>query len=98
MLGLERIQLVSGRVVLFTRVARESRPILQAHLKKALALRSPLASRRMECCELSLCSGPGVETFTRMQTIVSCGADDARDLLVTLTDLSGRPGRQRKAR
>lgn len=88
MLGIERIRLTTGKVAFAAHVAHGSQAAFHAHLRAALALWNPLAATKMASCELSLRSRAGVETFVRMQSIVSLGANDAKDLLVTLTDLS----------
>lgn len=88
MLGVERIQLTTGKVPFAAHVAHRSQGAFHAHVRAALSLWNPLAATRMASCELSLRSRTGVETYVRMQTIVSLGVDDAKDLLLTLTDLS----------
>jgi PAS domain S-box-containing protein len=82
MLGFERNRLHSGKIALAAHLAHNSQRAFHAHLKKALA------SSKMESCELSLRSPSGIETFVRMQSIVSRGADNAADLFVALTDLT----------
>ena len=86
MLGIETDPIANNAFALADFVASESREVLQAHLQDALALSSPLATRKMETCELTLRGKIG--KFVRMQTVVSAGEDGARDLLATLTDLS----------
>jgi signal transduction histidine kinase len=88
MLGIERNPVANNNLAFADFVTPESREILQAHLEDALALSSPLAVRRMETCELTLRGLGKAGKFIRMQTVVSAGENGARDLLVTLTDLS----------
>ncbi len=82
MLGAERIRLHSGKVVFTAQVAHNSQGTFLAHLKNALA------SKKMESCGINLRNSAGTETFVRMQSVGSRGADSATDLLVTLTDLT----------
>jgi signal transduction histidine kinase/CheY-like chemotaxis protein len=88
MLGVDRLHLNSGKIAFAAHIAHGSQLTFQRHLRSALALRSPLVARNMATCEVTLRGAAGASTFVRMQTIVSCGSEDARDLLVTLIDLS----------
>jgi signal transduction histidine kinase len=82
MLRVQRVRLHSRKVVFAAHVAQASQGAFYAHLKNALA------SSKMESCEIRLRSPSGAETFVRMQSVGSRGADDTADLLVTLTDLT----------
>ena len=89
MLGVDRLHLNSGKIAFAAYVARSSQEAFQRHLRSALALRSPLAVRNMATCEVTLRGPAGDSTFVRVQTVVSSGAgENARDLLVTMIDLS----------
>jgi PAS domain S-box-containing protein len=82
MLGIDRIRLHSAKVAFAPHLRRDSQAIFQAHLDGALA------SGEMESCELTLHGKRGEETFVRIQSIASRGADGATDLFATLTDLT----------
>src|SRR5436190_324760 len=90
MLAIDRRRLHSTKAAFGAYVAHASQKTFHAHLK------STLASAKMESCELSLRSVSSAETFVRMQSIVSHGADDAADLFVTLTDLTEHQRLQKK--
>ena len=82
MLGIARARCRSGKVPFAARLGGDSRSVFRTHLKETLD------TSEMESCEISLIGSGGQETFVRMQSIASSGAEGATDLFTTLTDLT----------
>jgi PAS domain S-box-containing protein len=82
MLGVNRARLHRRKFVFAMRLTPDSQSVFQAHFKRALG------SFETESCEISLRRKTGAETFVRMQSIASRGAEGATDLFASLTDLT----------
>ena len=84
MLGIEHARLCQGKTPFAPFLSGDSQGTFSAHLKSALA------SRVMESCEVKLRKSSGAETLVDLQSVASAGSGDTMDMLVTLTDLTER--------
>jgi len=84
MLGVDRTLLHSSTRPFLAHVALESLGAFQQHLESARA------SGTTEMCEIVLRNSGGIETFIRMQSVVSRGGQETMDFYTTLTDLTER--------